>query len=190
MIKEVLVKGGSSACQVDAWAVDIGPGSFTGTRIGVAAARTLALACGTRLVGIPSLDAIARNAREPSRFDYVCTILDAKRNNLYSALFKPLNGDLSRKGRYMLSKPEEILGKLKGKVLFLGDGIKLYRDKILADARFLSSFAPEQLWYPRASNIALMAGERLKKRKKGDSPYRLVPLYLYPKECTVRKSQV
>lgn len=199
--------------ELGGFAVSSGPGSFTGLRIGVATVKGFALATGKPVVGIPTLDVIAYNARTQS--DLICPILDAKRGNVYASAYR-WTGSLRRKAgpkrllKYSVLPIDELLGKivnLKGpfnwknfphscplpkgemglsSVLFLGDGIPLYRDKIVKRFRNKAKFAQRSSWFPRAAVVASLGRDALMKGKAID-PHRLLPLYLYPKDVQCRK---
>ena len=85
LVDELLEKNGLSACDIDVFAVDIGPGSFTGVRIGVSAVNAMAFASGKRIVPVPSLCALRHLAKDPT--GTVCTMLDARSGNGYAAVF-------------------------------------------------------------------------------------------------------
>lgn len=168
--------------QVEAIAVDIGPGSFTGLRIGLAFVKALAFPAKRTVVGVSSLDVLAANL--PFVPLPVCPLLDAKRHNVYGAVYR-LEGDRpTRHTDYLLGPVEDVLRTIQGPTLFLGDGCALYRDRILARCPEAQFAAPE-LWLPRAATLARLGSERLVSGERND-PSRLVPLYLYPQDCQVR----
>lgn len=87
VIETALARAGVDKSALDAIAVSVGPGSFTGVRIGVATARGLALALSIRAAGVPTLAAVASEARARHPFRPVLAVLDAKRDELYVALY-------------------------------------------------------------------------------------------------------
>lgn len=168
---------------IECFCVGLGPGSFTGLRIGITCMKGFALALKKPIKGISSLDAIAYEGRY---FDgKACPIIDAKKNMVYSAIYEVKDGSVARKSSYMVLKAEELLKKLKGEVLFLGDGIPLYKDIIAKYGRRFH-FAPTKLWYPRADILAGLCLSDVR-RGKFDDVHKLNPLYVHPKECTVTK---
>ncbi|MEG0711433.1 MAG: tRNA (adenosine(37)-N6)-threonylcarbamoyltransferase complex dimerization subunit type 1 TsaB, partial [Niameybacter sp.] len=97
---------------VDAIAVTSGPGSFTGIRIGVATAKAMALAIGVPIIGIPTLDVMAHNI--PFAEQIICPIMDARRNQVYTAIYKWQAGKLQREGDYLAIEIDELLERLEG----------------------------------------------------------------------------
>lgn len=183
-IKDLLKRASLALGDIDGIAVSIGPGSFTGLRIGVTTAKTLSLVTGKPVAAVPTLDAIARNA-----YYYpgtICPIMDAKKQLVYAALYKRSKKGLKRTSRHLLISVEELLKKLDTKTLFLGDGIGLYGGIIEKVKKAKAEFAPPWLWLPKAEQVALLGSEKLKRSKK-EKPLELVPLYLHSKECNIRR---
>ncbi|MDO9573872.1 MAG: tRNA (adenosine(37)-N6)-threonylcarbamoyltransferase complex dimerization subunit type 1 TsaB, partial [Candidatus Contubernalis sp.] len=127
--------------------VTCGPGSFTGIRIGVAAARALSQALRIPLVGIPTLDVLA------FQFAYgeglICPLLDARRGEVYSAVYRASGGGIERIKDYMAVPLPELLGFLEQipeeKIIFLGDAMDLYRDILQETLKTRACFAPPYL---------------------------------------------
>lgn len=162
--------------ELEAIAVGIGPGSFTGLRIGLATAKGLALALGRPVVGIMSLDAIIYGLPSP---DYLCTLVDAKRGELFVAFYR--RGE--RVGPPEVLTPEGVVSKLREKpALLVGEGALLYRD-LFEDIPGVEVF-PQPL-YPRASAVALLGAKRLQQGQR-DDPTSLVPLYLRPSDAELK----
>ncbi|MFH1355243.1 MAG: tRNA (adenosine(37)-N6)-threonylcarbamoyltransferase complex dimerization subunit type 1 TsaB [Candidatus Omnitrophota bacterium] len=168
---------------IDYFICAIGPGSFTGTRFGLAVMKGFSWALNKPLIGISSLDIIAQNViRKGSR---IFPIIDAKRNLVYCSIYKARGESAERVSPYMLLNERELLGKIKGDAIILGDAVGLLKDKIMANAKN-SVIMSSDYWYPRGQNIIKLALERIKK-KEFDDPSKIVPIYLYPKECQIRK---
>ncbi len=165
---------------MDGFAVSIGPGSFTGLRIGVTTAKALAFTLKRPVAGIPTLDVIARNAiKYPG---IICPVLDARKNKVYACFFSSNGKRLKRMTKYLLLEPSDLVKKIRGKTLFLGDGAKVYRD-VIAGSRGAEFYGND--WHPRASVIAGLSLEKFRK-KKYDDTLDLVPGYIYSKECDIR----
>ncbi len=182
--------------KIDGFCLSKGPGSFTGLRVGITTVKGLAFALQKPVVAIPSLDILAQNARRLKRRknntpDQICPIIDAKRNQVYACLYQARNGAVIRKSRYLLLPVQELLKRLKGEIIFLGDAISLYRRNLSQGKKIKPVFAEEKFWYPQASQAVSLALERFRKGKV-DDVNSLVPLYLYPQECQIslRKTEL
>ena len=113
---------------IDAIAVAGGPGSFTGLRIGSATAKGLGLALEKPLISIPTTAAIAYNIWDTNKF--VCPIMDARRNQVYTGIYEFCDGKLQILENQMAVSVTEIAEKLNAlgrEVIFLGDGVPVYR---------------------------------------------------------------
>jgi tRNA threonylcarbamoyladenosine biosynthesis protein TsaB len=181
-VTSVLKEAGTTLEQIEAIAVDIGPGSFTGLRIGLAFAKALAFPAKKPLVGVASLDVLAANVPFSPRL--VCPVLDARQKNVYAALYRLQDEQVVRQSDYLLGSADEILGLVKEPAIFLGDGITRYRELILKRCPE-PLFAQPELWLPRVATLGRLAAARVR-RGETDAPERLVPLYLYPLDCSVR----
>jgi len=157
-IQSLCDEHGVSPSQVAAVFVSAGPGSFTGLRIGITAARTLALAVGAKVVAIPTLEVIAQNALDASpRPPRVSVVLDAKRARVYTATFE------LRSNRYVgLDEPREAdpaayLAQHPRDCAVLGEGTNYHREAITASGlRVL----PEELFAPRVETVFALGLQR------------------------------
>ncbi len=185
-IEKLLSRNELDTGDIDCFCIGLGPGSFTGLRIGVTIMRAMAFVHKKPIVGIPSIDAIACNAL-PYKRD-ICVIIDARQQKVYARFYKFRIGRMRPSGRIMLLGIEELLRKAKEPVLFLGDGIKLYGKIILNKGIRYENLLPECMWYPHAGLVGRLGIERVM-RKGGDDVFTLSPLYLYPKKAQVVKSK-
>lgn len=190
VIDSVLKRSRLELKDIDGFAVGLGPGSFTGLRIGLATVKGFVLAARKPVVGIPSPDILARNAWTLcSPGDKIAVISDAKRNMIYGCVYEKTKNGLKRKSRYLLTVVEGFLNILKGKIFFLGDGILVYRERILEWGSSVPGFDPvfceENMWTPRAGELAALALPRFIHRRT-DKVEKLNPLYLYPETCQIR----
>ena len=155
LINQCFERAGKTVADVDAFAVAVGPGSFTGVRIGICAAKGFAQVTGKPVIAIDTLELLAQNI---AGFEgIVCPILDARRGQVYTAFF--------RKGERLCEDfadaIEVVAEKLKGeeKVLFVGDGVPVLKEKILTQLPH-AQFAPEHLNHQRAGHAAGLIAEK------------------------------
>lgn len=170
MAEDLLENCGVSS--VDAVACAAGPGSFTGVRIGVAAAKGYAWGAELPCVGVSTLEAMAQQGR--SFEGLLCCVMDARRDQVYHGLFRCRKGELSRLVEDCAISLEELKEELSAytePVLFLGDGAQLCH-KALGYA-----CAPEHLCMQRASGVALAAMEALARGESAEGAT-LNPNYL------------
>ena len=183
-IKDLLKTMGLKMEEINGIAISIGPGSFTGLRIGLCVAKGLCYARSLPLLGITTLDAMAFPLKEIPYL--ICPLLESKKDEIYDVVFR--GGDSLH--RVMDYKCEDIqsllvrLSPLKEKIIFLGDGIKKHRDiikeKIGKDALFIDS----QLNLPVATSIAFLGLNKLKKGEEDDIST-ITPFYLRKSEAEI-----
>lgn len=191
-IKKALKKARLGINDIDLFSVGIGPGSFTGLRVGITTMRALAIALNRPIVGIPTMDVIAHNAliylKRGKIVDSdikICPVLDAKKKQVYTCVYRHNGAKIIRESDYLLEPVETLVKRLKGSILFVGDATPLYKEKLLSKKTLKSRFLDGKIWLPKGSVIAKMAlGEY--RRGRTDSPYELVPMYLYAQDCNVR----
>lgn len=189
-VDKMLGSAGIKFSQVDGFAIALGPGSFTSLRVGLSTIKAFALSTGKLVVGIPSMDIIARGV-EMDDCDEICVLNDARRGKVYTCLYGP-QGRISD---YLLTSLDEVLDKVQGKTLFVGDALGIYRKNIEEAYQKHASkksstckclFADEKCWYPQGKVMAALAYERFQS-KQYDDVASLVPLYLYPQDCQVQR---
>jgi tRNA threonylcarbamoyl adenosine modification protein YeaZ len=183
-IKRVLDALGWCVEDIDYFACGLGPGSFTGMRVGLATIKGMSWAKKKPVIGISTLDVLASDVKVADAS--IVPIIDAKRNLLYCSIYENKNGRLKRIKPYMLLTAEELFRKIKGNAVLLGDAAGLYREKILVNIKG-ATILDRDYWYPKAHNIITLALERIKDKKpKASSDIK--PIYLYPRECQVKNS--
>lgn len=187
-IDSVLKKGKIPLRDVDGFAVGLGPGSFTSLRVGLATIKAFCLALKKPVVGISSLDVIAQGVKDLA-LDKICVLSDAKRNMVFSSIYKVKNGCAERVSLYFLCDVKDILKKIRGDCVFVGDGVKIFENEIKSwfkNKKNKILFADEKYNYAQAINLTELFVRQFKKRK-ADNPVTLAPMYLYAKDCQVRK---
>lgn len=159
MIEFMLKEAELSIDDIDCFAAATGPGSFTGIRIGVATAKALAHAAGKPCAAVSTLHALANNV---VCFDgIICPILDARRGQVYNALFK--GGDLKRIVEDRAISMEELCSELKErteKVIFVGDGTAVYEDIIKNELGERVIFAQKMQRMNLAASVAEIGCEK------------------------------
>lgn len=184
ILGETLLALGLTIQQMDCFIVGLGPGSFTGLRVGISMVKAMALGLGKPVVGVPTLEALAFAV--PEKGLPIVPLIDAKRQKVYAALFEREDGILKKRRRERVVPPEEFLRTLKKKTLFVGGGAALYRQAIEKALGKKALFTDASYDIPDpAALVALGTGRFMKKEL--EDPYTLVPLYIYPKDCMIKK---
>ena len=160
---------------IDLFAITVGPGSFTGQRIGVATAKALAHATKKPMVGVSALMAMAYNIKFT---DYlICPIMDARREQVYTASFKWQDDELVTVKEDRAMALDDLLEEIDENVIFFGDGVPVFKEKIAAKLGNKAHFAPANLMHISGGGVAEAAKSEYKKGKACDYAS-LVPTYL------------
>lgn len=177
-VARLLAARGLSPGDLDLVACGVGPGSFTGIRIGIATAAALAYAAGIPVLDVPSLHGIAANA--PARFERVVVLLDARQGRVFRGRFLRREGRLVAEGEYDVPTAEEAAAALPQGALVLGDA------RTRHEALF-AAFPGEADAPVRPDVIALLAAERFAAGERR-RPEELRPLYLRLSDPEIRRA--
>lgn len=164
--------------KLDFVAVGRGPGSFTGIRVGVTAAKTLCYASGAKLIMISSLEIIAANLREEKR--RVCVVQDARRNRLFTAAYE--NGVCIQEPQ--LVHTGDFLFRLQSGTVYTGDAVMMFADTLSRKYGRGAVIRDRRLWSPQPGPLLTLALAHWKQRRFSD-PLKAVPEYLYEDTCNV-----
>lgn len=174
---------GVELSQLSAIAVSIGPGMFTGLRVGVTTAKVLAQALRIPVVPIPSLDLLAYPLRHANRV--VAAAIDARRRELYYAIYRPVPGGLQRESEYALGTPEDLASELTARgeeTLLCGDGALRFGDELGHLERVEHAGAGHTA--PGLAALVELACGRYE-REEFEAPADIVPLYLRRSDAEV-----
>jgi N6-L-threonylcarbamoyladenine synthase/protein kinase Bud32 len=178
IVAHLLAECGHAARDIGAVIVGRGPGSFTGVRIGVAAAKGLAQGLGVPLWGVGTLDAVAERFAE--REGLVGVVGDAMRREVYPALFRCAGGTIERLGPDRVVPPAEAAGEwaraTDGPLLLVGDGMAKYADVFMAALGDRAEVAPSATWAPTGAGL-LQAAWRGGAPWSGDVAGSVLPVY-------------
>jgi tRNA threonylcarbamoyladenosine biosynthesis protein TsaB len=167
---------GVELSQVGGVAVGLGPGLFTGLRVGIETAKTLAQVLGVPIVGITSLDALAFSVRHTHKL--IVAVIDGRRGEVFYAIYRALPGGVVRGSDYAVATPDHLSAELEtlpGEMLAVGDGAILYGDQLALGSRV--EFASPMRAHPEAAALVELAVPRFL-REEHDRLHDVVPMYL------------
>lgn len=178
MIDQMLQMLGMDIDEIDVIAVAAGPGSFTGLRIGASTAKGLGLALKKDIISVPTVDGMAYNMFHTDAI--ICPLMDARRNQVYTGLYEYIKDEFTVIEEQMAVEITEIIEKvnvLGRNVIFLGDGVEAYSNKLEELCKVPYTIAPQHMLKQRAGAVAGLAFEYYKQGKiqKADE---FEPVYL------------
>ncbi|MBE6547532.1 MAG: tRNA (adenosine(37)-N6)-threonylcarbamoyltransferase complex dimerization subunit type 1 TsaB [Ruminococcaceae bacterium] len=185
-VEQILKLTDTAIDDIDLFACSVGPGSFTGVRIGVATVKGIAFGKNKPCVGISTLDSLARNI---ACFEGIlCPVMDARRDHVYNALYECSNGKVTRLCDDRLISVCDLdreLSSLSEKIYLCGDGYGLCEKKFNS-AKI--EFTPQRLCLESAYSAALVA---LEKYRNGEfvSDFELAPVYLRPSQAERERNE-
>ena len=182
MIDSMLVGESINLAAIDGFAATIGPGSFTGLRIGISTLKGLAAATGKPVVVVSTLEALAHQCTVKT--ELICPLLDARKKEVYYCLYQRIPNGLQALTGERSAQPIEAVGQITSEsaeiisdFAFIGDGAETYRDMIQSELGRKAVFAPRKENAIRAATVASLA---YKKFETGDTddPFHIAPHYI------------
>ena len=170
--------------QISGVTVGLGPGLFTGLRVGIATARAFAQVLRVPVVGIGSLDVLAFSVRYTR--SRICAVSDGKRGEVYYAFYRPVPGGLARESEYLVGPPERLGADLEAsgeETLLVGGGALLYR-RVLEEAGTPLDFATTSLAFPSAVELLDLALPRFLREETGRTED-LLPHYVRKSDAEI-----
>lgn len=172
-VDRLLADAGWRPADLEGVAVAVGPGSFTGLRIGVSTAKGLGLALGLPIAAVPTLDALASGL--PFAAIPVVPVLEARRGEVYASCYRWQDGEMRRQWEYLALPPDELARRLTEPVVLCGDGARSI------DSPFVR-IAPPARRLPSPATVAEL-GHALLVAGRGVSAAELAPIYVRPSEA-------
>ena len=182
-IKEMLEERGLVPQDCDAFCVSMGPGSYTGLRVGVSTAKGLCFGSGKPLLAVGTLDTLVAQAKEITDLKYVIPMIDARRMEVYAAVFTPEGEQLTETAPAIIDENSFAEHLAQGQCLFIGDGAGKCADVIKhPNAHFVQC-------HPQASAMLAPAAKAYKEKRFEDVAY-FEPFYLKEFVATVSKKKL
>lgn len=182
-VDRLLDDAGWAPGTLEGLAVSVGPGSFTGLRVGLATAKGLAMALGLPIAPVPTLDALAGTL--PFAAWPVAPLLDARKGEVYLSLYRWTPGGMERLWEYLALPPAEAAARLPGATIVLGDGVGPCRPYLGPDV----AIAPPARRLPSAAVVAQL-GHAILTAGGGVSAEAAAPLYLRPSQAELKARPV
>jgi tRNA threonylcarbamoyladenosine biosynthesis protein TsaB len=182
VVDRLLQDCGWTPADLEGLAVSVGPGSFTGLRVGIATVKGLALALSLPVAAVPTLDALA--ATLPFAGAPVCPLLDARKGEVYCSLYRWRGETMTREWDYLALAPAAAAARLPTPVIVLGDGVAPCRPHLARLGDGVME-APPARRRPSAGVVAQL-GHALLVSGKGMEAETLSPLYLRPSEAELK----
>ena len=183
IVDDVLCNARLKINELDGFAVTIGPGSFTGLRIGITSIKGLAFSLNKPVVGISSLETLAFQCKQ---YPYlICPLIDARKQEVYFGRYRCKKGDLIKEAPERVASAAEAIQDIREPCVFIGNGAKLYQDFIAAELGEQAHFVAGSQHTIQASAVARLSLPRFK-RKETDDVYLLVPHYIRKSDAELK----
>jgi tRNA threonylcarbamoyladenosine biosynthesis protein TsaB len=183
LIKTVCLTADLRVGDVDGFAVTIGPGSFTGLRIGISTIKGLAFSLAKPVAGVSSLDALAWQCAQSAYL--ICPLLDARKKEVYACRYRFKNNELKRDVSEKVISPTEAVSGIREPSIFVGNAAQMYRENISAELGDLAHFASRGQHTIRASSIAWLSITGFY-RKQTEDVALLVPHYIRKSDAEIK----
>jgi len=167
---------------IDLIAVSTGPGSYTGLRVGVTCAKTLAYGLGKPVIDVPTMDVLVENV-EDNGAKTICPVLDAKRKSVYACIYERSGNESRKSTDFLIISPDSLIDILPESTLIFGDGIAPYRE--IFSQKNLTIVEDEKLCIADAADVARIGMERYEQGIRCEINA-LAPLYLRKSEAEER----
>ncbi len=169
---------------LDGWAISLGPGSFTGLRIGISTIKGLAFATGKPVAGVSTLDVLASQIATTPYL--ICPILDARKQEVYTAFYRyEKRESLKRLSPYQAIRPEDLIKQIDEQTIFLGNGVMVYKDFLQSSLSSTAIFPPPHLHFCHGSMVAEL-GSKLLEKGEGSDLATLAPTYIRLSEAEIK----
>jgi len=183
MINLVIKYADLNLADLDGFAVTSGPGSFTGLRIGISSVKGFAAALGKPMVGVSSLNALARQVSFSPYL--ICSLIDARKDEVYLSTYRYEDSNLEREGKEQVVLPKDALDKINEPCIFVGSGAVLYRkmikEKLSEDAFFTQDYENTI----RASTVAHLSMTKFE-NENTDNVETFVPNYIRKSDAQLK----
>ncbi len=196
-IERVLELSGCRYDGLSSIACSVGPGSFTGLRIGLSAAKGMAYSLGLPIIGVPCLDVMARGvpARPGTR---LCPMIDAKKRQVFTSIYEVIGqGGVNRISPFMAVRADSFFNFIEvgDCCLLFGDGVRVYRESLEASLKARKDISPDGVIFiedphpPRPGLLGVMAQEAMRQGENRwlKDPFVLEPLYIRPSDAEIKR---
>lgn len=189
MLKNIIKISGIELSEIDAFAIDAGPGSFTGLKIGSATIKALAYACNKPVISVETTLSLAYNIY--MKEGLVCPVMDARRDRVYSGIYEYDNYKLKcllEQDAYELLYLIDKINLSNKNVVFVGDGVDVYKELIIKNCKN-AVFAYPHLLLQRAGSVAFAAKMKYEDGKY-DTAFNHKPIYLRESSAVVQRKNL
>ena len=184
LINTVFGKADLKSEDMDGFAVSIGPGSFTGLRIGISTIKGMAFSLDKPVVGVSSLEALAWQSAQSAYL--ICPLLDARKKEVYACRYRFDNNELKKDGSEKVLSPVEAVSGIREPSLFVGNAAQIYREVISDELGDLAHFGAYGQHTVRASSIAWLSKNSFD-RQQTDDVALLMPQYIRKSDAKITR---